>query len=54
MGYSIGVFKELIEILTALVEKHGDQDVAIRTEEGTFAADGCYYDPIAESIIIEE
>lgn len=46
--------KELIEILTALVEKHGDQDVAISTEEGTFAADGCYYDPIAESIIVSE
>lgn len=46
--------KELIEILAVLVEKHGDQDVAISTEEGAFAADGCYYDAIAESIMIAE
>lgn len=45
---------ELIKHLTDLVEQRGDQDVAIRTEEGTFAADGCYYDPIAESIIVSE
>lgn len=45
---------ELIKTLTDIVEEYGDQDVAIRTEEGTFAADGCYYDPIAESIIVSE
>ena len=46
--------KELIKILTDLVEECGDQDVAISTDEGTFPADLCYYDAIAESIIIAE
>lgn len=46
--------KELIKTLTELVEEYGDQDVAISTDEGTFAADICYYDAVAESIIIAE
>ena len=42
---------ELIARLQKLVEEKGDQDVAIRTEEGTFAIGACFYDPFAESII---
>ena len=45
---------ELIKKLQDLVEKHGDQVVGINTEDGAFAATGCYYDPIAESIFISE
>ena len=45
---------ELIARLQKLVEEKGDQDVAIRTEEGTFAIGACFYDLFAESIIIDE
>ena len=45
---------ELVERLNELIKKHGDVDVAVHTEEGTFAALGCYYDIFAESIIISE
>lgn len=45
---------ELVERLNGLIKKHGDVDVAVHTEEGTFAALGCYYDIFAESIIISE
>ena len=45
---------ELVERINELIEKHGDVPVAVSTEEGTFAALGCYYDIFAESIIISE
>lgn len=45
---------ELIARLQKLVEEKGDQDVAIRTEEGTFSIGACFYDLFAESIIIDE
>lgn len=45
---------EIIERLNELIEKHGDVDVAIHVEEGTFPVMGCYYDIFAESIIISE
>ena len=45
---------ELVERLNELIKKLGDVDVAVQTEEGTFAALGCYYDIFAESIIISE
>ena len=45
---------ELVERINELIKKHGDVDVAVHTDEGTFAALGCYYDIFAESIIISE
>ena len=45
---------ELIKRINELIEKHGDVSVAVRTEEGTFAVLGCYYDIFVESIIISE
>lgn len=45
---------EIVERINELIEKHGDVPVAVNTEDGTFAALGCYYDIFAESIIISE
>jgi hypothetical protein len=45
---------ELIKELQNMIERHGDKDVAIRTEEGTFDTDGCYYDSFVDSIVISE
>lgn len=45
---------ELVERLNELIKKHGDVDVAVHTEDGMFAAFGCYYDNFVEAIIISE
>lgn len=45
---------EIVKRLNELIAKHGDVDVAVRTDEGTFPALGCYYDPFAKLIIVSE
>ena len=45
---------ELINEIQYMIEKHGDTNIVIRTEEGTFDTDGCYYDGFVESIVISE
>lgn len=45
---------EIVERINELIKKHGDVPIAVQTEDGTYAALGCYYDIFAESIIISE